>query len=182
MKRLILLAMTLIFTHSMLEGAQSKRALHVSLGAAYETMDGADAGAAAVLEVAAPVLRLGRHTLLLEGVATRTVMPPSYSCCGVSLDITATTASLYTAYELAITNRFYVKPRVGFGYMLYDADISGNAGNVNIVEPEDDTNAVYGIGAGIRLSPVLELYGDYSMIDGSDYTQATAGVRYRLHF
>ena len=83
------------------------------------------------------------------------------------------TGALHGAYTFNLTTRFYIKPRAGFIYRMYSIETGDDV---------SETDFTFGVGGGVRLNPSLDIYADYTMIDGTDLTHITAGVQFHFLF
>jgi len=181
----IVAAMVLTVTVS----TASENNIYAGGGLAIQSADSFDSGIALVLNGGMPIMpagTVGPGTVAVEGEFTYSISDPEKRVrfLGRSFDasISIMTLGAYAAYIYDINEQFYVKPRAGIIYRSYDAD----AGNFDAQDYEVYTNSdgefglSFGIGAGYRLSKEIDIYVDYTMIDGSDVTHLTAGAQY--HF
>lgn len=147
-------------------------------GLALESANSFDAGFALVLTGGLPVVKAGEvgpGTLAVEAELTYSLVPPSLG----SWELTSMTLAGYAAYIYDINSQFYVKPRAGLIYRSYDftydgGSIYGGAGDTS------EVGIALGVGGGYKLNKNLDVYLDYTMLDGTDLTHLTAGVQYKF--
>lgn len=178
MKRLLLPVTALLFLSTIADAANFAE-VYVGGGGAYEMYDGTDNGAAALVNAGAYLYKSRRIKAAFEGEASYTVLPPELSALGVSVDLKTTTFALYATGEFYLNSRFYIKPRAGAIYRSYA--ISGSVpSGYSVTVKDDEIGAAFGLGAGVKINPSLDIYADYTMVDGTDVTHATLGLQY--HF
>ena len=134
-----------------------------------------DSGVALTLNVGVPVAVVGPGTVVLEGEFSYSLVAPSYEWYYAYYgeyrfaEAYFATIGAYAGYVFDINKNLYVKPRIGL---------------VNSSNDDEDaysvTTIAFGAGAGYRLNKAMDIYLDYTMLDGSYFTHTTLGVNY--HF
>lgn len=147
-------------------------------GLALESLSSADAGVALVLNGGLPVMEAGEvgpGTVAVEGEFTYSLVDPSWNWYHYDYDVTVMTLAGYAAYIYDIDSEFYVKPRVGLIYRSYDMDYAGYGGF-----DDSEIGLSLGVGGGYHLNSQMDIYADFTMLDGSDLTHLTAGIVYKF--
>jgi len=146
-------------------------------GVALESANGFDSGFALALTGGLPVMPAGEAgpgTLAVEGEFTYSIIPPAVG----DFTFSAMTLAAYAAYTYDIDSQFYVKPRAGLVYRSYTADYSSPFGKYS--DSTSEIGLAFGVGGGYKLNKKMDIYLDYTMLDGSDLTHLTAGVNYKF--
>ena len=147
--------------------------LYYGAGLALESASAFDSGFALVLNAGLPLedIKVGPGSLAVEGEFTYSMVPPSVG----SLKFSAMTLGAYAAYTYDIDSKMYVKPRAGLIYRSYTMDVPffGSVSNSEI-------GIALGVGGGYKLNETMDVYADYTMLDGSDLTHLTAGVQFKF--
>ena len=148
---------------------------YAGAGLALENVDPFDSGIALVLNGGMTVddVELGEGTLAVEGEFSYSIVAPSYSWWGSSVDISYMTLGAYAAYIYDINKEFYVKPRAGLTY------VSGSVSGGGVIT-DDGIKLAVSIGGGYKLNKQMNIFADFNMISLGDMTHLTAGVEY--HF
>lgn len=154
--------------------------LYGGAGLAIETASGLDAGVALVLNGGLPVVEageIGPGSVAVEGEFTYSMLAPSYDYGYLdhhyTHDLTVMTLAGYAAYVYEINEEYYVKPRIGLIFRSYELDSSYTYGG-------DGIGIALGVGGGYHLNDQMDVYVDYTRVDGGYLSHLTAGVVYRF--
>jgi opacity protein-like surface antigen len=156
--------------------ADHRTEAYLGAGVAMQNATGFDNGYAGVAFFGIPFYKNCRNMLSAEVEGTYTIVSPSVE----QQDLTIGSAALYAAYFFNMSKRFFFKVRVGGIYRNY----SYKSDNSNDILPEDksEMDISFGAGMGVRVNPSLDIYADYTMIDGTDLTHVTAGFIFHFVF
>lgn len=161
--------------------------MYAGAGLAIESASNMDSGMALVLNAGLPIIEsdeVAPGTLAVEGEFTYSVVSPSWDYSGTpyytgypdyrlsytaggTYDLTVMTLAGYAVYIFDIDEQFYVRPRIGLIYRSYDLDG---------VTDKSELGIAVGLGGGYRVDRQIDIYLDYTLIDGSDLTHLTAGA------
>lgn len=158
--------------------AKNSNDVYVGVGTALESVSAYDYdGMALVVNAGKPVKKVGKGMLVVEGEVSYSLIPPSYdweyspfpytSTYYNTAEIYFTTVGLYAGYVYDINENVYIKPRIGLLYLEDDDE-----------EQYSTTGISIGVGAGYKLNKSIDLYTDYTRLDGSYLTHFTIGVLY----
>ncbi len=151
---------------------------YAGAGLALENYSSLDMGFALVLDggMTFDDVKVGPGKLAAEGELTYSIVSPSQSSFGTTIDYTIMTLGAYSAYIFDINKELYVKPRIGLIYKSVDASGSG----FGAIASTSAIGLAFGVGGGYRLNKQMDVYADFNLVDGTDITHITAGVQY--HF
>ncbi|MBN2895171.1 MAG: hypothetical protein JXK05_04670 [Campylobacterales bacterium] len=160
--------------------AAPARDAYVTIAAAYEYSSDQDPGIAAATRVGSVVYKTPYMYAALEAEATRSIVPTTDSGDDLDVDVTASSFGLYAAAMTHVTQRLYLKPRIGAVYHHYDAALSGQTKHYTVKVKEAGVGLGVGLGVGVRLSPVLDLIADVTMLDDTALIHASLGLNFRF--
>jgi len=143
---------------------------YAGAGLALESVTDLDMGYSLVLNGGQTMdnIELGEGMLAIEGEFTYSMVAPSLG----GYDFSTLSLAGYAAYIYAIDPQLYIKPRLGLIYRGYEATYGSYSAT------DSEIGIAYGIGGGYRLNEQMDVFADFTMLDGTDLTHLTFGVQY----
>ena len=168
---------------------------YAGAGIAMESYTGLDAGAALVLNYGVPIkdINVGPGKLAVETEFSYTIVSPStsyefptgidYTTYAVtyetfSIDATLMTLGAYGAYSYDLIPNLSAKIRAGLVYK--SVTVESSLGDESESISDSEIGLAYGAGLNYVINDQIDVYTDYTMIEGSDIVHYTLGAQYRF--
>ena len=147
--------------------------MYGSIGTAFTSVSGYDSGVSAVATAGMKLDKI-MPNFGVEVELSKTLVDPSMSFFGGSLDTSILNVGTYAVYYVEVPNSsLVIKPRLGLNYQNWTGSYSddGYIGNFDVAA--SDTALSYGVGVTYPLGN-LNIYADYT--DEGDSTNIGVGV------
>lgn len=96
---------------------------------------------------------------------------------GVTEEINIWTIALYGAYRYPVSDKVYLKGKLGLLYESVEAEASGFG--ITVSDTATDTGLSLGVGAGFDISDELAVEAEYTLIE-EDIDYLSVGLHYRF--